>query len=89
MRCKAYCNPHFVFHDEGRKATCNLCSYADTDVPSYYFASLNEYGQRMDKDQREELTCGAYEIKASTAFTSDEPMKPAFVFAFDTSLFSV
>jgi protein transport protein SEC24 len=89
MRCKAYANPFFTFYDEGRKATCNLCGFNETEVPAHYYASLDSYGNRMDRGEREELSLGAYEIKAPTAFGNEEPMKPAFVFAFDTSLFSI
>ena len=47
-RCKAYANPHFKFTNDGRKATCNLCLYTDTEVPAYYFCSLDGHGNRLD-----------------------------------------
>jgi len=88
-RCKAYVNPFFKFTQDGRKATCNLCLYADTEVPGYYFCSLDGHGNRLDVQQRPELLNGAYDFVANSAFMSEVPTDPAYVFAFDCSLFSV
>ena len=46
-------------------------------------------GRRYDVNERSELKYGAYDFKAPTMYVHEAPFKPSYVFAFDTSLFSV
>ena len=85
MRCKAYVNPYFTWLNEGRKAQCNMC-LVENEVPSSYFCQTNEFGKRLDRDNRPELCFGTYDIKAPSNFSIREPMKPSYVFMLDCSI---
>ena len=71
-RCKTYVNPYFTWLQDGKKASCNICFY-ENDVPATYFCTLNEFGQRLDKENRPELMYGTYDIVAPQNFKQREP----------------
>jgi protein transport protein SEC24 len=84
-RCHSYVNPYYQWLAEGKKAQCNLCHY-ECDVPPHYYSNLNEFGQRVDRNNRPELLYGTYDIKAPPGFKGKEPTKPLYVMLLDVSL---
>ncbi|KAJ0244362.1 Protein transport protein Sec24-like [Hirschfeldia incana] len=83
-RCRTYVNPYVTFADSGRKWKCNICSLLN-DVPGEYFSHLDATGQRMDMDQRPELTKGSVDIIAPTEYMVRPPMPPIYFFLIDVS----
>ena len=67
-RCKAYINPHYQWLSGGREAVCNLCGHY-YDIPSAYCCSLDETGNRRDKNERPELCCGTVDYIAPKEYS--------------------
>ncbi|KAG7024040.1 Protein transport protein Sec24-like protein, partial [Cucurbita argyrosperma subsp. argyrosperma] len=87
-RCRTYINPYATFTDAGRKWRCNICSLLN-DVPGDYFAHLDGTGQRIDLDQRPELTKGSVDFVAPTEYMVRPPMPPLYFFLIDVSISAV
>ncbi|GKV43837.1 hypothetical protein SLEP1_g51088 [Rubroshorea leprosula] len=87
-RCRTYVNPYVTFTDAGRKWRCNLCSLLN-DVPGDYYAHLDAAGQRIDLDERPELTKGSVEFVAPTEYMVRPPMPPLYFFLIDVSVSAV
>lgn len=87
-RCRTYVNPYVTFTDAGRKFRCNICSLLN-DVPGDYFAHLDATGNRIDLDQRPELTKGSVEFVAPTEYMVRPPMPPLYFFLIDVSVSAV
>ncbi|GKV38680.1 hypothetical protein SLEP1_g46569 [Rubroshorea leprosula] len=87
-RCRTYVNPYITFTDAGRKWRCNICSLLN-DVPGDYFVHLDAAGQRIDLDQRPELTKGSVEFVAPTEYMVRPPMPPLYFFLIDVSVSAV
>ena len=81
--CRAYINPFVKFFEDGAKFHCNLCN-SQNAVPNHYYANLVN-GERVDKHDRVELSCGIYDIKAGTEYMARPPVPPTFVFLLDVS----
>ncbi|KAI5390829.1 hypothetical protein KIW84_075930 [Lathyrus oleraceus] len=84
-RCRTYVNPYMTFTDVGRKFRCNACTTLN-DVPSEYYAQLDATGQRVDLNQRPELTKGTVEFVAPTEYMVRPPMPPLYFFLIDVSM---
>lgn len=84
-RCRTYVNPFVTFTDSGRKWRCNICSLLN-DVPGDYFAHLDASGQRVDLNQRPELTQGSVEFVAPAEYMVRPPMPPLYFFLIDVSV---
>lgn len=82
--CRAYVNPFTKFVENGSKYRCNICNTINA-VPSYYLASLDQTGERVDKGERVELCCGIYDIKAGVDYMARPPVPPTFIFLIDVS----
>lgn len=54
-------------------------------VPGDYFANLDATGNRIDMDQRPELTHGSVEFVAPTEYMVRAPMPPLYFFLIDVS----
>ncbi|CAI8616566.1 unnamed protein product [Vicia faba] len=84
-RCRTYVNPYMTFTDIGRKFRCNVCTTLN-DVPSEYYAQLDATGQRVDLNERPELTKGTVEFVAPTEYMVRPPMPPLYFFLIDVSV---
>lgn len=58
-------------------------------VPGDYFAHLDATGQRIDLDQRPELTKGSVDFVAPTEYMVRPPMPPLYFFLIDVSIAAV
>jgi len=87
-RCRAYCNPFFVWGNYGREATCNLCGQR-MECPTEYFCRLDDKGFRRDLDERPELKKGTVDYVAPRDYSDVLPSKPGVVFVVDASQRSV
>ena len=83
-RCQGYMNVHTLFEANGSKAKCNLCGTI-TDVPAEHFGPINEYGQRLDSDQKPEYRYGTYEFLLPSDWIGTTPVLPTYVFCLDIS----
>lgn len=84
-RCKAYVNPNTQFFEMGAKTVCNICSMS-SPVPQHYVCQLDQYGQRMDKNDRPELRYGTYEFLVRDNYMKEYvPCLPKHVFLIDVS----
>ena len=83
-RCSGYMNLHTLFEANGSKAKCNICGTI-TDVPAEHFGPVNEYGQRMDSDQKPEYRYGTYEMLLPDDWLDTKPVLPTYVFCIDIS----
>ena len=77
-------NVHTVFEAQGHKAKCNLCGTV-SDVPPEHFGPVNEWGQRLDSDQRPEYRYGTFELKLPDNWLATKPVLPTYVFCLDIS----
>lgn len=77
-------NVHTVFENNGMKAKCNLCGTV-SDVPPEHYGPTNEFGQRLDSDQRPEYRYGTFEFKLSDNWLNTKPVMPCYVFCIDIS----
>eukprot|EP00808_Paulinella_micropora_P026847 g57638.t1 len=84
-QCRAYINPYVSFTMNGTRWLCNLCNTAN-DVPQNYHSPLDQYGRRLDLEQRPELTEASVEIVAPVEYMVRQPMPPVFFFVIDVSL---
>ena len=50
-KCRGYINSFFKFSAKGKQMTCNLCLFTQ-NVPAFYMAEINEFGQRVDLEER-------------------------------------
>lgn len=82
--CRAYVNPFTQFIDNGNRFRCNLCGGVNK-TPNSYIASLDADGHRIDVNERAELCCGTYDIKAGTDYMARPPMPPIYFFVLDVS----
>jgi len=83
-RCRTYINPFVAWLENGRRWRCNICGQLN-DVPSAYFCHLDEKGQRRDKAQRPELSCGVVEYVAPAEYMVRPPQPPCYFFIIDVS----
>lgn len=82
--CRAYVNPFARFTDGGRRWQCPVCSRPN-DVPSAYFAPLDEKGVRTDVNERPELSRGSVEFIAPSEYMVRPPQAPVYMFVIDVS----
>jgi len=83
-----YMNHHTVFSEQGHKAQCNLCGTI-TDVPPEHFGPIDQFGKRLDGDQRPEYRFGTFDIKLPTKWLATKPVLPTFIFCIDISSTSI
>ena len=83
-RCKSYVNSFWLFTDAGNTATCNLC-HMNNKVPKEYYAPLNEFGHRKDKQEKPELYKGVYEFTAPQDYHIRTLVTPHIVICLDVS----
>uniref|UniRef100_A0A7S1CB04 Protein transport protein SEC24 n=1 Tax=Bicosoecida sp. CB-2014 TaxID=1486930 RepID=A0A7S1CB04_9STRA len=82
--CRAYVNPFARFVEGGRRWQCPVCSRAN-DVPSAYFAPLDDKGVRTDVAERPELSRGSVEFVAPSEYMVRPPQAPVYMFVIDVS----
>lgn len=58
-------------------------------VPGDYFAHLDASGQRVDLDERPELTQGSVEFVAPAEYMVRPPMPPLYFFLIDVSVTAI
>ena len=84
-RCAAYLNVYVGWAENGQQWECNLCGHAN-ETPSWYSCSLDQYGNRRDREQRAELNMGSVEFTApQTYWTGPSIPDPVFVFVVETT----
>jgi protein transport protein SEC24 len=83
-RCKGYVNPNWMFVDGGNTGICNLCRMSNK-VPREYYAPLNEFGHRRDRDEKMELCKGVYEFIAPQDYHTRALVTPHIVICIDVS----
>lgn len=71
-RCRSYVNPFCKFIENGAKFQCNMCKFSNT-VPSDFYASVDEYGQRTARTERLELSRGSVDYVVPKSYYADEP----------------
>ena len=88
--CRAYLNPFVKWIEGGEKWVCNFCNQIN-DTEEYYYAQLNNNGERMDIETRTELNCGSYEFITNRDYWKPgrSPNKANFIFLIETSLSSI
>lgn len=83
-RCRSYINFSCAFRDGGRRWLCSMCAYSN-DVPSDYFAPLDQYGKRRDAAERPELHRGTVEFVAPAEYMVRPPMPPVYLFVLEVT----
>ena len=85
--CRAYLNPFVKFIEGGEKWICNLCGQIN-NTEEYYYCDVDKKGERLDINQKEELSCGSYEFVANKSYwkKGKNPTEAMFFFIFETSL---
>ncbi len=81
-RCRAYINPFMPFRSGGNRFVCNMCTFPN-EVPNEYFAPVNQQGQRVDRDQRPELTRGTVEFMVPKEYWAKDPVGLRILFVID------
>lgn len=83
--CHAYINPFTEFLADGSNYRCNLCRKTHK-TPDCHYAELDKVtNERIDKNERIELFCGLFDIKAGTDYMARPPMPPTYLFLVDVS----
>jgi protein transport protein SEC24 len=88
-QCRAYINPFVKWIEGGEKWVCNICKYINT-TEDYYYAKLDKYGYRVDRNEKPDLCLGSYEFVANRTYMKKDklPNHPVFIFIIDVSLVS-
>ena len=86
--CRAYVNPFVQWLDNGRRWLCNFCQ-RDNETGSQYYSHLDAEGQRVDVQERPELSQGCVELVASQEYMVRPPQAPVYVFVLDVSFDAV
>ena len=60
--CRTYVNPFIKFLKNGNWK-CNMCNHINA-TPKHYRSQIDEDGQRIDIEERPELTHSCYEFMA-------------------------
>lgn len=63
---------------------CNICN-SITKVPAQYVNALDSFGNRIDKNERPELSYGSYDLLVSDSFKIRQIQKPIYIFAINVS----
>jgi len=87
--CRAYINPFVKWIEGGDKWICNLCKHIN-NTESYYYGRLDKYNQRVDVNDKPDLSAGSYEFIANkTYMKKDKPLnQPVYIFVIDVSMMS-
>lgn len=88
--CRAYINPFVSFIEGGEKWICNICKTRNT-TDDYYMSPLDKFGNRLDRNERPELSFGSYEFLANKTYMKKgkDPNPPSYVFVIDVSLSAI
>jgi len=87
-RCKAYVNPHFTWHTQGKEATCNLCTQR-IEVPDEYYCGIDDRGRRRDLGERPELQRGTVDYVAPRDYSDMVPGVPTVALVVEATRHSV
>lgn len=90
QQCRGYINPFVKWIEGGEKWICNLCKYVN-NTEEYYYAKLDKYGNRVDADERLDMSLGSYEFIANKTYMKKDrpPVSPNYIFVIDVSLATV
>jgi protein transport protein SEC24 len=77
-------NPFMSFQSAGSKFICNLCRFPN-DTSVEYYAPISPDGQRVDRQQRPELTLGTVEFVVPKEYWSKEPVPMRWLFLIDVT----
>lgn len=91
-RCRGYINCHARWIDGGRNWLCPLCGESN-EAPGWYQQPLDQYGLRIDRGTRPELSYGTVEFVAPASYLREDesghkrqPAPLAVAFLVDVSL---
>mmetsp|Transcript_19883 Transcript_19883/g.9253 ORF Transcript_19883/g.9253 Transcript_19883/m.9253 type:complete len:120 (+) Transcript_19883:328-687(+) len=84
----SYANPHFTFCEGGRKCMCNICGML-LEVPIHLYCSLDEFGNRRDKQARPEFSKGVYEFVAPKDYYLKASQDPIYFLCIEVSVASI
>lgn len=88
-RCRAYVNPRFQFMYDS-KVICNLC-HIKTQVPNEQLVPIGPNGQRVDPQDKPELTLGSVDFLVPNSYnvSQTQPSMPLhYVFLLDITAFA-
>jgi len=84
--CRAYINPFIKWIEGGEKWICNICGYIN-DTADYYYNRLDKNNNRIDMNEKPDISCGSYEFIANATYVKkDKPVsQPVYIFVIDVS----
>jgi len=87
--CRGYINPFVKWIEGGEKWICNLCGYIN-DTAEYFYSRLDKFNNRIDMNDKPDLSCGSYEFIANATYAKRDKQvaQPVYIFIIDASVAS-